>query len=187
MEYFSPEDNRAFMTEFSMRDPSGVRAWFEGAKWAARMELFKYRNADTIGFDASPEIAAAGIQAMIDAMVREAHGMGASLIVLNIPYLPRGRVQTLPLALKRAVEGKDLTFVDFAPVAALFAEWGKRDPIGLYEEFLVVSGTAERSVLEKIENGVSEEVDRGAAEALESRETRLPPGASATEGVYAGQ
>jgi len=159
MEYFSPEDNRAFMTEFSMRDPSGVRAGFEGAKWAARMELFKYRNADTIGFDASPEIAAAGIQAMIDAMVREAHGMGASLIVLNIPYLPRGRVQTLPLALKRAVEGKDLTFVDFAPVAA---EYYDRHPTGTLTNGLDAhpNPTAHRMMAETLASEAGSFVER---------------------------
>ncbi len=118
MEYFSPEDNRAFMTEFSMRDPSGLRAWFEGAKWAAKMELFKYRNAETIRFDGSPGMAAAGLAAMIDAMAVETQAMGARLVVLNMPYLPRGRVQQAPPALMRAVEGKALTFVDFAPAAA---------------------------------------------------------------------
>jgi len=110
------------MTEFSMRDPAGLRAWFEGAKWAVRMELFKYRNAETIAFDASPEIAAAGLRAMIDAMAGEAHAMGARLVVLNMPYLPRGRVQAAPQALRTAVAGEDLTFVDFSPVAADYYE-----------------------------------------------------------------
>jgi hypothetical protein len=117
MEYFSPADNRAFMAEVAMRDPSGLRAWLQAAKWAARMELFKYRNAKTSAFDGSPDVAAAGIRAMIDAMVGEAHGMGARLVVLNLPYLPRGRVQPAPDALEAAVAGKDLTFVDFSPVA----------------------------------------------------------------------
>ena len=107
MEYFSPDDNRTFMTEVSMRDPAGVRAWLQGAKWVARMELFKYREAETIASEGSADAATAGIRAMIDAMVAEAKGMRARLVVLNLPYLPRGRVQLVPEPLKAAVAGND--------------------------------------------------------------------------------
>ena len=126
MEYFSPDDNRAFMTEVSMR-PMGPLAWFLAAKWAAKMEFFQYRNAATIAVDQSPETANAAIAAMIGAMVSEAQGIGARLVVLNMPYLPRGRVQPVPQALENAMAGKELTFVDFSPVAADYYE---RDPTG---------------------------------------------------------
>jgi TPP-dependent pyruvate/acetoin dehydrogenase alpha subunit len=66
---------------------------------------------------------------------------------------------------------------------ALFKQWGKRDPIGLYEEYLKEEGvTAQR--LEEGEAEVTAQVERAADEALASRET-MPPGKSALEGVYA--
>jgi len=66
---------------------------------------------------------------------------------------------------------------------ALFQTWGKRDPVGLYEEWLKESGVAARR-LEEVEADVAAQVERAAEEALQSRE-RMPPGESALEGVYA--
>lgn len=117
MEYFSPTDNRAFMAEVSMRDPNEPFAWLRRAEWAAKIDLFRYRFADTIDVVATPEIAAAGIRVMIDAMLAETQKIGARLVVLNLPYLPRGNTKPVPTALVNAVAAKDLTFVDFAPVA----------------------------------------------------------------------
>jgi TPP-dependent pyruvate/acetoin dehydrogenase alpha subunit len=79
----------------------------------------------------------------------------------------------------------------------LFEYWGRRDPIGLYEEFLATGGldlggsTGEtlearnRIVLAELEEGVLREVDEAAAAALESREARMPEPGSAADGVYA--
>lgn len=70
--------------------------------------------------------------------------------------------------------------------ASLFARWGRRDPIGLYEEYLVGEGIA-RGKLEAIEARVVEEIDRAAEEALRSRDERMPDPASAElPGVSAG-
>ena len=66
----------------------------------------------------------------------------------------------------------------------MFAKWGRRDPIGLYEEYLMGTGI-ERGDLEQIEAAVSADVDRAADEALESREHRLPRPESAVNDVYA--
>jgi TPP-dependent pyruvate/acetoin dehydrogenase alpha subunit len=68
--------------------------------------------------------------------------------------------------------------------AELFKTWGKRDPIGLYEEFLKQDGVTPGR-LEQIETAVTAEVEQGAEEALRSRD-RMPPGESALQGVYAG-
>ena len=65
----------------------------------------------------------------------------------------------------------------------LFEQWGKRDPVGLYEEYLKADGIAP-SRLEQIEAVVTGEVERAAEEAVQSRD-RMPPGAHAVEGVYA--
>ena len=67
--------------------------------------------------------------------------------------------------------------------AGLFAAWGKRDPIGLFEEYLKEEGRTVQE-LEAVETGVSAEVERAAETALASRE-RMPLGAAALEGVYA--
>src|SRR5439155_18390468 len=66
---------------------------------------------------------------------------------------------------------------------ALFKPWGKRDPIGLYEEWLKQAGGA-AGRLEQVEAEVTEQVEQAAAQALKSRET-MPPGVSALAGVYA--
>ena len=65
----------------------------------------------------------------------------------------------------------------------LFKTWGKRDPIGLYEEYLKEDRIPVKR-LEEIEAAVTVEVDRAAAEALQSRD-RMPVGQSALDGVYA--
>ena len=65
----------------------------------------------------------------------------------------------------------------------LFKTWGKRDPIGLYEEYLKEDGVSERQ-LQEIEAAVTAEVDRSAEEAVRSRD-RMPAGESALAGVYA--
>ena len=70
----------------------------------------------------------------------------------------------------------------FAP--EVFARWGKRDPVGLYEAWLEGEGVG-RDVLERIEAEVTAEVDAAAEEALKSRESAMPVGQTAELGVYA--
>lgn len=67
--------------------------------------------------------------------------------------------------------------------AELFHEWGRRDPIGLFEEHLVSLGVT-REDLEKTESDAERETERAEEEALSSREL-LPDPASALQGVYA--
>jgi TPP-dependent pyruvate/acetoin dehydrogenase alpha subunit len=67
--------------------------------------------------------------------------------------------------------------------AELFKAWGKRDPVGLYEEYLKEEGVP-ATQLEEIEAKVSAEVERAATEALASR-ARMPARESAVTGVYA--
>jgi TPP-dependent pyruvate/acetoin dehydrogenase alpha subunit len=84
--------------------------------------------------------------------------------------------------------------------AELFEYWGKRDPIGQYETYLIEStldlksgrrlkrtnSLRERNaeILGRIEQQVTAEVERGAEEALMSARTRMPRPESAAEGVY---
>jgi TPP-dependent pyruvate/acetoin dehydrogenase alpha subunit len=68
--------------------------------------------------------------------------------------------------------------------AELFAAWGRRDPVGLYEVWLEEQGIA-RSVLEEIEAQVAAEVDAAAGEALRSRDTAMPAPETTAAGVYA--
>jgi len=67
--------------------------------------------------------------------------------------------------------------------AELFARWGKRDPIGLYEEYLKEDGVKTKR-LEEVEAQVAAEVERAAEEAIASRE-KMPKGETALQGVYA--
>jgi TPP-dependent pyruvate/acetoin dehydrogenase alpha subunit len=66
---------------------------------------------------------------------------------------------------------------------ALFEQWGKRDPIGLYEEYLKEDGMPARA-LAQAEEEVTAAVERAADEAVASRD-RMPPGDDALRGVYA--
>jgi TPP-dependent pyruvate/acetoin dehydrogenase alpha subunit len=85
----------------------------------------------------------------------------------------------------------------------LFERWGKRDPVGLYETYLIEGATdletGERletqgsrseqnaEVLRKIEERVIREVDKAAEEAIESSRGAMPIPATAVEGVYSKQ
>ena len=70
--------------------------------------------------------------------------------------------------------------------AELFEHWGKRDPIGLYEEWLVTRGIA-RERLTQIEDAVIAEVDAAAETAAQARATALPdPAEAELAGVSAG-
>jgi len=66
----------------------------------------------------------------------------------------------------------------------VFAEWGRRDPIGLYEEHLKGLGIRAEA-LAAAEARVEAEVAEAEAEALKSRSTSVPDPAGALEGVYA--
>lgn len=67
--------------------------------------------------------------------------------------------------------------------AELFTQWGRRDPIGLYEAWLEGEGIAPER-LQRIEAEVAAEVDAAAEEALRGREARMPAPESALQGVW---
>ena len=69
--------------------------------------------------------------------------------------------------------------------ARLFAEWGKRDPIGSYEEYLKEDGWTERELAD-VESEVTAAVERAEQEALASR-GNMPGGEGALSGVFATQ
>ena len=66
--------------------------------------------------------------------------------------------------------------------AELFETWGKRDPIGLYEEYLKGEGVSAEA-LTSIELEVEAEVEKAAEQALADKE-KLPIPASALQDVY---
>ena len=81
----------------------------------------------------------------------------------------------------------------FAP--HLFDYWGRRDPIGLFEEYLAggpvdlggegAPGERNRRALSSVEVRVTAEVETAAEEALASRASAMPEPRSAADGVYA--
>ena len=78
---------------------------------------------------------------------------------------------------------------DEAEARALFAPevfdyWGRRDPIGMYEQYLKAVGVSGKT-LDDIETRVIGEVRQAESEALESRDKMMPRPESAIEGVYA--
>jgi TPP-dependent pyruvate/acetoin dehydrogenase alpha subunit len=70
--------------------------------------------------------------------------------------------------------------------AALFRQWGQRDPIGLFEEYLVEEGIA-RERLAEAEAAIAAEVEAAAEAALVSRRDAMPAPADAElPGMSAG-
>jgi 2-oxoisovalerate dehydrogenase E1 component len=70
--------------------------------------------------------------------------------------------------------------------AELFERWGKRDPIGLYEEYLTGRGV-DRAALEAVEQAVIREIDEAAEKAAAQRNEKVPaPETAELEGVSAG-
>ena len=70
--------------------------------------------------------------------------------------------------------------------AELFAQWGRRDPVGLFESYLERSKGVAASTLADVEREVTEEMDRAADEALESRDRIPPPEQALYEGFSEG-
>jgi TPP-dependent pyruvate/acetoin dehydrogenase alpha subunit len=85
--------------------------------------------------------------------------------------------------------------------ASLFEQWGKRDPIGLFENYLIegtmdlesgqrlrrTAAMRERNaeILRRAEQRTISEVERATEEALASKNTKMPLPESAAAGVYA--
>ena len=85
--------------------------------------------------------------------------------------------------------------------SSLFSYWGKRDPIGMYETYLIdgaieleearpAKNAAERrkrnaQVLKAIEQRMIDEIEQAENQALESARTKKPKPESAAHGVYA--
>jgi TPP-dependent pyruvate/acetoin dehydrogenase alpha subunit len=67
--------------------------------------------------------------------------------------------------------------------AAWFEEWGRKDPVGVYEEWLKGRGVSPARLLE-VEAAVEAGILAAEAVALESRERSVPAPESATRGVY---
>ncbi|HSG08182.1 MAG TPA: thiamine pyrophosphate-dependent dehydrogenase E1 component subunit alpha [Longimicrobiales bacterium] len=67
----------------------------------------------------------------------------------------------------------------------LFRAWGRRDPVGMYEAYLLDRGFSE-AMLEGVEAEVTSEMEAAAAEALTSRDRTPPPEAALYEGFSEG-
>ncbi len=67
----------------------------------------------------------------------------------------------------------------------VFAHWGRRDPIGMYETWLRDARSVSPETLARIEDQVSDEVERAAEAALAARGTAMPAEHRVSEGVYA--
>jgi TPP-dependent pyruvate/acetoin dehydrogenase alpha subunit len=69
---------------------------------------------------------------------------------------------------------------------SLFEHWGRRDPVGTFEEYLTGEGVS-RATLEALEARITQEVEDAAETALQRRGERTPPGELAEyEGISAG-
>lgn len=69
--------------------------------------------------------------------------------------------------------------------AELFEHWGRRDPVGLFESYLLEEGISAPTLAE-VEARATEAVERAAEEALASRDDRPPPEHALFEGISEG-
>ena len=65
----------------------------------------------------------------------------------------------------------------------LFGLWGRREPIAMFEQWLVARGVPAQR-LESVELEVELEVGKAEEDALASRAARMPKGEDALSGVY---
>ena len=68
---------------------------------------------------------------------------------------------------------------------SIFAWWGRRDPIGMYETWLMESRGVSAEVLSRIEDRVTREVEEAAGAALASRSVTTATQVDVLMGVYA--
>jgi TPP-dependent pyruvate/acetoin dehydrogenase alpha subunit len=68
----------------------------------------------------------------------------------------------------------------------IFAYWGKRDPIGMYESYLQRHGVRQ-TALQEVERQVTDEIAIAEKEALNSSQHNMPKPETTIRGVYAGQ
>jgi len=69
--------------------------------------------------------------------------------------------------------------------SSLFAEWGRRDPVGLLEAYIENRGIA-RHMLSELEEKVAAEIDRAVEEALATRDRPPAPESAEYDGVSEG-
>lgn len=69
--------------------------------------------------------------------------------------------------------------------AEVFAAWGKRDPIGMFETWLAEEGLVSRARLEALEAEVVAAMEAAAAAALADRERKQPDPATVLQGLFA--
>lgn len=69
--------------------------------------------------------------------------------------------------------------------AELFEHWGRRDPVGLFEAYLLEEGVP-AATLADVEASATEAVERAAEEALASRDDRPPPEHALFPGISEG-
>lgn len=125
-EVFSVEENRDFMRDVATRPLDSPAALWLRTTWAATIAFRTWLDR-TVSVDRSPETATHALRAMVSAMAEETRKIGARFVVLNMPYLTRGQLGSMPPELQSAIAGLDVTLVDFAPVAAA---WYAAHPTG---------------------------------------------------------
>lgn len=69
--------------------------------------------------------------------------------------------------------------------AELFEHWGRRDPVGLFESYLLEEGIAVETLAE-VEAHATEAIERAAEKALASRDDRPPPEHALYRGISEG-
>ncbi|MFN3197836.1 MAG: thiamine pyrophosphate-dependent dehydrogenase E1 component subunit alpha [Bradymonadia bacterium] len=65
-----------------------------------------------------------------------------------------------------------------------YAYWGKRDPVGMYEHWLITARGISEDRLSTIERDAADRIEAAAADAVSRREIAAPDPTTVTDGVY---
>jgi lysophospholipase L1-like esterase len=110
---FSPDLYRRYYSEVLSREESFTLAdvW-----WRMRADLLHYRERRGIPYPTDAASQAKAMELVIEEMLAAADQVGARLVVVAIPHLQKGAGGRPPRALREAVRGKRLTFVDLEAI-----------------------------------------------------------------------
>ena len=132
------------------------------------------------------EAAAGGVLRHVELVLPELVGKGLEVSAVLSPLRDSRHARVVAETLRMGghathdeVQGRQIL------PESTYQHWGKRDPVGVYEEYLVATGACQRGDLEAVEATIVAEVEAAAEAALASRETSQHHGPEALEGVYA--
>lgn len=112
MEYFTPEQNRAFFEQVLARD----RFSWRDVLWRMRIDLFQLRESARISYRDDPGRRRGALELLVGRMQAAADRAGSQLIVMSIPTPLEPPFAPAPAALAEVAAARGVELLDLAPV-----------------------------------------------------------------------